>query len=40
MSIGLRYAVEVGLVGDCKATLEARLPLLRRKTDRSFLTEA
>jgi len=38
--IGLRYPVEVGLVGDVKATLQALLPLLRRKADRSFLAEA
>ncbi len=38
--IGLRYPVEVGLVGDCKATLDALQPLLQRKNDRSFLTEA
>jgi pyruvate dehydrogenase (quinone)/pyruvate oxidase len=38
--IGLRYPVEVGLVGDCKATLRAILPLLKKKRDRSFLTEA
>jgi pyruvate dehydrogenase (quinone) len=38
--IGLRYPVEVGLVADVKATLGAMLPLIRRKGDRSFLTEA
>ena len=38
--LGLRYPVEVGLTGDVKATLHGLLPLLRRKTDRSFLTEA
>jgi pyruvate dehydrogenase (quinone) len=35
--IGLRYPVEVGLVGDAKQTLELLLPLLQRKNDRSFL---
>ncbi len=35
--IGLRYPVEVGLVGDAKATLQALIPFLRRKEDRSFL---
>ncbi|HEX2014910.1 MAG TPA: thiamine pyrophosphate-dependent enzyme [Nitrososphaera sp.] len=35
--IGLRYPVEVGLVGDAKATLSALLPLLARKDNRSFL---
>jgi pyruvate dehydrogenase (quinone)/pyruvate oxidase len=38
--IALRYPVEAGLIGDCKAALEALLPLLTRKTDRSFLEKA
>jgi pyruvate dehydrogenase (quinone) len=38
--IGLRYPVEVGLVADVKATVGAMLPLIERKTDRSFLSEA
>src|SRR3989440_1121995 len=38
--IGLRYPVEVGLVGDCKAALQALLPLLKKKRDRSFLKAA
>jgi pyruvate dehydrogenase (quinone)/pyruvate oxidase len=38
--IGLRYPVEVGLVGHCQATLRALLPLLRKKEDRSFLQAA
>ncbi len=38
--IGLRYPVEIGLVADVKATLAAMLPLLPRKADRSFLSEA
>jgi pyruvate dehydrogenase (quinone) len=38
--IGLRYPVEVGLVGDVKATLTALLPLLDRKADRAFLSAA
>lgn len=38
--IGLRYPVAVGLVGDCPASLKALLPLLTRKTDRSFLESA
>src|ERR1700759_262808 len=38
--IGLRYPVELGLVGDVKATLTALVPLLQRKSDRAFLTEA
>jgi pyruvate dehydrogenase (quinone) len=35
--IGLRYPVEVGLVGDARMTLAALLPLLRYKEDRRFL---
>src|SRR5438477_5181696 len=38
--IGLRYPVEVGLVGDSGATLRELIPLLRRKEDRSFLQAA
>lgn len=38
--IGLRYPVEVGLVGDSRNTLEALLPLLKRNEDRSFLRSA
>ena len=38
--VGLRYPVEVGLVGDTKRTLQELLPLLRRKNDRSFLEKA
>jgi pyruvate dehydrogenase (quinone)/pyruvate oxidase len=38
--IGLRYPVEVGLVGDSRATLKRLLPLLERKRDRSFLEKA
>jgi pyruvate dehydrogenase (quinone) len=38
--LGLRYPVEVGITGDVKATLQALLPLLQRKTDRRFLNEA
>jgi pyruvate dehydrogenase (quinone) len=40
MRIGLRYPVEVGLVGDSRLTLQALLPLLQRKKDRSFLERA
>jgi pyruvate dehydrogenase (quinone)/pyruvate oxidase len=40
MRIGLRFPVEVGLVGDSRRTLEALLPLLEPKTDRSFLERA
>ena len=38
--IGLRYPVEVGLVGDSRRTLEALLPRLSAKGDRSFLERA
>jgi pyruvate dehydrogenase (quinone)/pyruvate oxidase len=38
--IGLRFPVEVGLVGDSRRTLRALLPLLQRKEDRRFLEEA
>jgi pyruvate dehydrogenase (quinone) len=38
--IGLRYPVEVALVGDCQATLGALLPMLEKKKDRSFLKAA
>ena len=38
--IGLRYPVEVGLVGDSTSTLRLLLPLLERKEDRSFLGKA
>ena len=35
--IGLRYPVEVGLVGDSKRTLEKLLPMLRRNENRKFI---
>jgi pyruvate dehydrogenase (quinone) len=38
--LGLRYPVEVGLVGDSRVTLAQLLPLLRRHEDRSFLDKA
>jgi pyruvate dehydrogenase (quinone) len=38
--IGIRYPVEVGLVGDTKTCLRELLPLLERKEDRKFLSEA
>jgi len=34
--IGVRYPNDVSLVGDSKDTLQALLPLLKRKTDRSW----
>ncbi|MGH9976384.1 MAG: thiamine pyrophosphate-binding protein, partial [Nitrososphaeraceae archaeon] len=35
--IGLRYPVDVGLVGDSRLTLAALLPMLRQKEDSEFL---
>ena len=40
MRLGLRYPVEVGLVGDSRRTLQALLPLLSRNEDRRFLEKA
>jgi len=34
--IGMRYPYELNLIGDAKATLQALLPLLTRKEDRSW----
>ena len=38
--IGMRYPVDVGLVGDSRAALRALAPRLRRKDDRRFLERA
>jgi len=38
--IGTRHPVEVGLIGDCGRVLAALLPLIERKTDRSFLEKS
>jgi pyruvate dehydrogenase (quinone) len=38
--IGLRYPVEVGLVGASQATLQALLPLIEKNADRGFLEQA
>jgi pyruvate dehydrogenase (quinone)/pyruvate oxidase len=38
--IGLRFPVEVGLVGDARPTLIALSRFIERKTDRSFLEQA
>lgn len=38
--IGLRCAVDLGLIGDCDTVLRALLPLITRKDDRSFLEDA
>ena len=40
MRIGLRYPVEVGLVGDSARTLQALLTRLTRKSERGFLESA
>jgi pyruvate dehydrogenase (quinone) len=37
--LSIRYPMEVNLVGDTRETLRALLPLLRRKTDRSWRAE-
>jgi pyruvate dehydrogenase (quinone) len=38
--MGLRYPVDVGLIGDCRSVLGALLPLVHRKADRGFLERA
>ena len=38
--IGLRYPAEVGLVGNCHDVLQTLLPMIERKSDRSFLARA
>jgi pyruvate dehydrogenase (quinone) len=38
--IGIRYPVEVGLVGDSRETLRMLLPLLRERRDGAFLKKA
>lgn len=38
--IGLRYPVDVGLVGNSKEVLKSLLPLLKRRSDRGFLETA
>jgi pyruvate dehydrogenase (quinone) len=38
--VGLRFPVEIGLVGDSRNTLRELIPLLRKKEDRSFLSAA
>jgi pyruvate dehydrogenase (quinone) len=40
MRIGLRYPVEVGLIGDSRRTLQALMPMLQRHEDRNFLEKA
>jgi pyruvate dehydrogenase (quinone) len=38
--IGLRFPVEVGLVGDSRGTLQALIPMLKRSLNRKFLEKA
>lgn len=38
--IGLRFPVDVGLVGDSRRVIQALLPRLQRKADRGFLEKA
>jgi pyruvate dehydrogenase (quinone) len=38
--IGLRFRVEIGLCGDARATLQTMIPLITRRSDRSFLEQA
>ena len=38
--IGLRYPIEVGLVGDSRRSLQALLPFLKTKSKKSFLSHA
>lgn len=40
MRLGLRYPLEVGLVGDSRETLRQLIPLLKRKEKRAFLEKA
>src|SRR5881396_6846 len=40
MRIGLRYPVEVGLIGDSRKTLQALIPHLHRNKNRGFLKKA
>jgi pyruvate dehydrogenase (quinone) len=39
-AIGLRFPVEVGLVGDSRQTLRSLIPLLKRNQNRAFLEKA
>src|SRR5665213_1613137 len=38
--IGLRFNVDIGLIGDCSAVLQALLPMIDRKKKRKFLEES
>jgi pyruvate dehydrogenase (quinone)/pyruvate oxidase len=39
-NIGWRYPIEIGLAGDARATLERLVPMIERRSDRSFLEKA
>jgi pyruvate dehydrogenase (quinone) len=39
-NIGRRVSVDIGVVGDVRATLSALIPLLKQKRDDSYLTQA
>ncbi len=39
-AIGRRHTIELGLIGDVKATLQALLPRIEAKTDKHFLEKA
>src|SRR5256885_2947128 len=38
--MGLRHPADIGLVGDCRDVLNALLPLVQQKEDKSFLEQA
>jgi len=38
--IGLRYDVDIGLVGDCRSVLRALVPMIERKEKRKFLNDS
>jgi pyruvate dehydrogenase (quinone) len=38
--IGLRFPVDIGLVGDCKTVLQSLVPLIKRKRNRDFLKKS
>ena len=38
--LGLRYPIDIGLLGDAKPTVAALLPFIEKKEDRSFIEEA
>ena len=38
--VGLRYPVDIGIVGDCAKSLQALLPKLKHKSEQKFLRDA